>query len=52
MSVFIPETQIIEKLGPVLLPEVAISRNFHQNFDMFIHFEFSINQEMESTIIF
>ena len=43
--------QIIEKLSPVL-PEVAISRNFHQNFDKFIDAEFSINQKMESTIIF
>ena len=39
------------KLSPVL-PEVAISRIFHQNFDMFIHAEFSINQKIESTVIF
>ena len=50
MSVFIPEMQIMEKLSPVL-PEVAISRSFHQNFGRFIHAEFSINQKMESTII-
>ena len=34
-----------------MLPEVAFSWNFHQNFDSFIHAEFSINQKMESTII-
>ena len=50
MPVFIPEMQIMEKLSPVL-PDVAFSWNFHQNFDMFIHAEFSINQKMESTII-
>ena len=51
MSVFIPEIQIMEKLSSVL-PEVTFSQNFQQNFDMFIHTEFSINQKMESTIIF
>ena len=50
MPVFIPEMQIMEKLSPVL-PEVAFSCNFHQNFDSFIHYEFLINQKMESTII-
>ena len=47
---FIAEMQIMEKLSPVL-PEMAFSWNFHQNFDSFIHAEFSINQNMESTII-
>ena len=51
MPVFIPEMQIMEKLSPVL-PEVAFSWNFHQNFDTFIHAEFSINQKMKTTIIF
>ena len=51
MSVFIPEMQIMEKLSPVL-PKVTFSQNFHQNFDMFIHAEFLINQKIESTIIF
>ena len=50
MSVFIPEMQIMEKFSPVL-PKVTFSQNFHQNFDMFIHAEVSINQKMESTII-
>ena len=50
MPVFIPEMQIMEKLSPVL-PVVAFSWNFHQNFDTFIHAEFSINQKMESAII-
>ena len=50
MSVFIPKLQIMEKSSPVL-PEVTFSQILHQNFDMFIHAEFSINQEMESTII-
>ena len=35
-----------------MLPEVAFSWNFHQNFDTFIHAEFSINQKMEKAIIF
>ena len=39
-----------KKLSPVL-PEVAFSWNFHQNFDTFIHAKFSINQKMESIII-
>ena len=51
MLVFISEMQIMEKLSPVL-PEVTISRNFHQNFDKIIHAEFWINQKMDSTIIF
>ena len=50
MPVFIPEMQIMEKLTPVL-PEMAFSKNFHQNFDRFIHAEFLTNQKMESTII-
>ena len=51
MPVFIPEMQIMEKLSPVL-PEVTFLWNFHQNFDTFIHAEFSINQKMKTTIIF
>ena len=50
MPVFISEMQIMEKLSPVLT-EVNFSQNFHQNFDMFIDADFSINQKMESTII-
>ena len=50
MSVFLPEMQNMEILSPVL-PEVAFSWNFHQNFDRSIHAEFSINQKIESTII-
>ena len=50
MSVFIPDMQKMEKLSPVL-PEMAFSWNFHQNFDRFIHAEFSIDRKMESTII-
>ena len=49
MPVFIPKMQIMEKLSQVL-PEVAFSQNFYQNFHSFIHAEFSINQKMESTI--
>ena len=48
MPVFIPEMQIMEKLSQVL-PDLAFSENFHQNFDGFIHDEFSINQKMEGT---
>ena len=51
MPVFIPEMQIMEKLSPVLT-ELTFSQNFHQNFDMFIYAEFSINQKMGSSIIF
>ena len=40
----------LTKLSAVL-PEVAISRNCHHNFDRFIQPEFSINQKMESTIM-
>ena len=42
MSVFIPKMKIMEKLSPVL-PEVTFSQNFHLNFDMVIHAEFSKN---------
>ena len=41
----------MEKLSPVL-PEVTFSQNVQQNFDMFIHAEFTINQKMETTFIF
>ena len=51
MSVFIPEMQIMEKLSPVLSEE-TFSQNLNQNFDMFIHAEFSVIEKMESTTIF
>ena len=51
MSVSITEMQIMKKLSP-MLPEMAISRNIHQNFDRFIRAEFSFNQKIERTIIF